>query len=520
MNFYFQDNKHIKKKSCIFNIFLYLLHTKKTIFLIFFFTITIFFSLFFWIKSINYKIIYKNLCIKNSKKIIKKLINLKISYKDSKIEKSLCIPADQINIFNIDFKNIKLTSNFRESKLFNLKRFKIRSMFNNKINNQDILEKELLKNIKKLSFINHTIFNINFYENDLILDACNESFALILVNINTQKNIISKDFLDAIISLICTSIPNFPKKNIIFLNKFGELLYLKKNILYTKENYRNIYDISLIQNIYKNNIENFVSYSFRKKNTLDKIIIQGSMNQSNYKNNFYKLYKKNFINSKNLNLFKSTYTFNNNYINNTLKENKKNYSNIILSNSCKKYDVKQRFHELNFYQYKKYDSDFKKKKILKLIDLNASNLEDSNYKFDNFKSNLILDIKESTPSSMNELMKYKKDNENKYIFLVNNEVFNIKNLIKDVVGCSMLRDDSIEILNCNYIEPENYIISYIPIKKNESVDRTLHLVPWFILFFFIILLITSFFSFKKLTKKIQDSNINIMYNLPKNFKNT
>jgi flagellar biosynthesis/type III secretory pathway M-ring protein FliF/YscJ len=509
MNFYLKDNKHTKKKSCIMNIFFYLLKNGNKFFLIFFFVITIFFSLFFWMQPINYKIINKYLFLKDNKITTEKLNNLNISDRYTRISKFLFHSQDKINIFNIHSKNLKLKNSLISSKLFNSDNFRINNLFNQKKNYQQLIEKKLPQNIEKLKFVNSANSHIIFST----LDVSNESSVPLLIRINKFKNFISEDLSDAIISVISSSVPNLSKKNIAIISQFEKKFNSNKNFLYTQTNYQNINLNRFIINKYKNQV---------KKNLLSKVIKKINYFSLIYINDFNKLHKRKFSYLQDLDFFKKIYILKNNFfLINTITESKKNYGLIIFSNSCKKYgNVEKRFDYINLFQKKKINFKLNKKKLFSSIILSKSNLENSNNKFNHLKLNSLLDIGEITNLSIIKLINYKKSHKDKYLPIIDHRIFNIKNLMREVAGFSVFRNDSIEMLNCNFSEPETPIIQYIPIKKNESFDRTLHLVPWFILFFFIVLLITSFYSFKKLTKKIEDSNISIIYNIKNSFENS
>lgn len=446
----------------------------------------------------------------DSKIIIKKLISLNIPYQYSNITKSLFIPKNQIYIFNLNVKNIEFRNTLIMCNSFNIQKNK-KKLFN-KINYQERLENNLLKNIQKLRSIKNMRLYIIFYKNFSILNTCNKSFPLMFMNIDIQKNLISEGFLDVLISLISISISNFSVNNIIVLKKFRKLLDFKKNNLHIQKNYYYNYDVNLITYKYHNEIKKKIFVLFKKKNILKNITGQNDIYKLSYNNNLFQLHIKNFISITSFSFFNKNYTYNN-Y---TFKENKKKYGTTIFSNYDKRYDVKKSFYKKNFFYKKKYNFYLNKKKFLNSINLKKSNLENSYINFDYInKSNFVLDIGEITKKNFLMLDNYKQDNSDKCIFLVNRKIINIENLAREIKVFSELRNNSIEVLNINFIEPENPSIPYIPIKKNEFFDRTLHLVPWFILFFFIILLITSFYSFKKLTKKITDSNINFIYSIKK-----
>ncbi|NIH16753.1 MAG: flagellar M-ring protein FliF [Buchnera aphidicola (Periphyllus lyropictus)] len=504
------ENLDLNEKNIFEKIFFYLKKNIKTVFFILFFGLIIVTFLSSRIQSSNYQIIYKNLSFSDSKVIIRKLINLNIPYKYSLNSGSLLIPEDKINEFQNHILNFKSKNDLPGFELLDKERFGI-SDFNEQINYQRALEGELSRTIEKLNFVQSARVHIAIPKTSFFFDEDNFSSASVFLNINTYNKKQDFDISNSIIELLSNSISNLPKKNISIINQFGELLSNPKNYSYQCIDDKNLNYINLIENKYQKKIESLLFPIFGKNNVLARVTAQIDFNinekiNESYCSNFNKQINDIFLN-KNIE--------NNNILNLHQNGNKKYVTSIVNFFPTKTFNLNKK-NKINRFESINLNLDDKK---LKNFNFKISNISKNFNEKDHENSRKIFSFGKIKTLSVSILINDKKNAKGEYVPLNSKELQNIKELVKGVIGFSLYKGDSINIVNYRFCNSESSLLKYSPIHKKESFNKMFILVPWFILFFFGILLFTSFYSFKRLTKKIQNSNFIFMKYAKKYFTN-
>jgi len=514
MNNNFTSHEKLKIKSLFKNIFFYLKKNKK-IFLIIFLSITVFFYSFLWIKKTNYVVLYKNLSSNDSsQEILKKLMSLKIPYKYYFQSDSLLIPRDKIEIFRSHFHDYKSDDkNLLGFELLDQEKFGI-STFHEQVNYQRALEGELSRTIGKLNFVRSVRVHIVFPRMTSFFNEENHASASVFLNVN-KKIKLNLNFYNSIIHLLSKSVLNLKKKDIIIVNQYGDFFTgngeFSKNFLYR----RYIKNISLIEKKYKDKIEKILTPILGSKNFVVQVSLDNNFNIKDQLNNFCDkiIKKKCFLNLKKEDII---YFKKNNFF--TIQLKGLNKKNVIYANRscCQTYDnylkniffkniqgCKNFYIKNNFYYSKK-----KQNKISFLM-----NLKD-NFLYKKRKTGSLGKI------HITVLVNYKRNSKGTYVPLSIKDIFNIKRLIELTMHTFKDFENSIDVINYKFFDTEPLIEKYVPIKKNEFFDKTVILAPWFLVFFFLVLFLTSFFSFKKLTKKIQGNSFGISDSLQKYFENS
>ncbi|NIH41216.1 MAG: flagellar M-ring protein FliF [Buchnera aphidicola (Periphyllus aceris)] len=491
-----------KNNKNIFHHILFYFRKNKKLLLIFFlcFLIT-FISFFIWFYYPNYKFFYKNLFFHDNNFSVKKFENMSNINNDSKILKSSFISKEkqnntnEENVLGLNSKNLLPGFELLDEEKFGI------SSFNEQINYQRALEGELSRTIERIICIKNARVHLSIPKISYVLNEQNFSSASVFLNINKGSNF-NKRIYNSIINLLSTSIYNLPKKNITIINQFGDLLRGSDKFLKNETHFDSINYINFIEKRYKNKIENVLFPIFGKEN----VIVQVTA-----KTNLHKKDKRKDYNQKEIT--KELTNFNSDSFNKYVDFNK-NFCSDAQNNFIK--NTGYELHNYNFLSdsFNNIDTNFdSSKNIIKPCN-NKESMYQENFK--NFKKRI--DLNENPIISITIVLNYKKKSNGDYVSLNDNEILNLKKIVRKVINFSIFRGDSIDIFNYKFTNLDPPILKYTPIQKKESINRIINLVPWFLLFFFLSFFITSFYSFKKITKKFQDNNLNFLISLKKCFE--
>ncbi|CAL4318293.1 Flagellar M-ring protein [Buchnera aphidicola (Periphyllus testudinaceus)] len=500
MNFCKKNDLHIKKK--ILNKIFFMFTKNKKFFILFLFLLFIIFSsLLMWLYYPNYKNFCKILPVYNNINF-KKITSSKELYRNFKNKKFIVDKKDdkcllKSNNYNINFKNSLPGFELLDEEKFGI------SSFNEKINYQRALEGELSRTIEKLNFINSARVHIAFPNDSFFLNEKNYTSASVFLNVNSN-NSLNFEIYNSIISLLSTSVSNLPKKNITIINQFGELLSGSTQNFKNQIQLNNLNYINNIEYRYKKKIEDVLSPIFGINNVIVQVTAQFN---SNSKKKSHVLYNPN-TKIKNTSLNFNSKIKNKNLINLFKNFPEKNVGNVFYNKNSKNL-LNNKFYnnKINFI--------LKKKNIIKN---NILSYKDKKFKinknvYDKFYPDFYnnkLNFKDIKNLSVSIIINYKKNSKGEYFPLNSNEISYVKKLTNEVINFSELRRSSVNVFNVKFMDIEPPIVKYIPIKKKETINRMLFLAPWFLLFFFSIFFITSFYSFKKLTKKFQNNSLSIL----------
>ncbi|BBI01074.1 flagellar M-ring protein [Buchnera aphidicola (Nipponaphis monzeni)] len=457
----FKNNQNFKKLLILFNNRNYMLII--TIIII----ITMLFSIFFWYKSPNYGILYSNLSIEDKNEVIKKLEEMHVSYHLEKQSGTILVPNDKIYILRINLlKNGFPKSPYVGYELLDQERFGI-SQFNEQINYQRALEGELEKTIQQLNNIKHVTVHLSLPKSSLFLYEKKEPSAAISLIIDDNKKIEYEE-IRAIVHLVSSSVSGLLLSKITIIDQYGHLLN-QSGQGYNELNNACLNYTNTIEEKYSRKIEEILIPLFGVENIHAKVTVQVDFDSKdrmeekyspNYLNQGQSVRSRHVVSStKNIKkkfLNKDNYHKNYNDTSSHILKNKNNLKNKIFVNNNYNYDKYHYIHPIK----KPFDNDSK---------INSDYEDTVNYEL----NHTILHNKVNKGTikriSAAVIINYLKLSNNRLVPLTPYKITKIKKLIKEVIGYSEQRGDSLEVVNSLFFLTNTTIKCNI----NKNLNNTL-----------------------------------------------
>lgn len=217
------------------------------------FGITLITALVIWIQAPDYQVLYSNINDQDGGEIIAELSSANIPYKFSYGNGAIMIPADQVHKTRLMLAQKNLPK--RGSVGFEIlddSSFGM-SQFNEQINYQRALEGEIARTIETLNSIQSARVHIAIPKNSVFVKDKQPSKASITLTLYPGR-ILDENQIQAITWLVSGTIPNLPENNIILVDNHGKLLKRPEN----KEISNNVVQLQYMREIeseYRRRIE-------------------------------------------------------------------------------------------------------------------------------------------------------------------------------------------------------------------------------------------------------------------------
>ncbi|WP_343126582.1 flagellar basal-body MS-ring/collar protein FliF [Buchnera aphidicola] len=445
MNFKNLLFKDVKKK---YNYLMNYFFKNYQVFFIFFSGIcAIIFSIIFWIRSENYKILYDSISRIEGSEIIKKLTRMKIPYKLDEKTGSILVPEKKIQ--EIKFKLAYKKNFFKKNNGFEIldkEKFGI-SAFNEKINYNRSLEGELARTLQILYPIKNVRIHLSIpQESSFLHTNHNNISASILLFLDSK---IKLDFLqiESLVHFVAFSVPNLTCDKIVIMDQFGNMLNtivpnLKDNYFF---HFLELYNQQLEKKI-KTSITQLLTPILGIKNFIVQVTVQQLENLS------FNQQKKDRV----------LYTKDNNSL---LKLVPEYFNELGISSNSDFFSSKMK-KKIFFKKKEKLPIEQKKKKIKKSVNTIVKNKKKNtklnkrkDYKYHILKSkNIFFNGKKSI--SIVIILNYYKNLKGELVSFTSTELNNFKFLIKSSLPFLSNYQNTIRVFN------QLFIISQKNISKN------------------------------------------------------
>ncbi|BGI51293.1 MAG: flagellar basal-body MS-ring/collar protein FliF [Buchnera aphidicola (Ceratovacuna japonica)] len=491
MNEKLSFEKEIKKNN-FFEFFFNIIKKNIIIFIILSsFFLTFIFSIFFLYSSTNYCTLYNNLLNEDKNVIISELSNMHIPYKINDAENKIKIPRNLIYEVRMRLSEKGIPKeNINGFEILDKEKFG-ESQFHERINYQRALEGELAKTIMKIDYIKNASVRLVMNSKSIFVNNDIDASASVLLTVKYGKHLnINK--INSILHLVSTSVSGLKYQNITIVDQYGNLL----NQLSDVDVYNNsklIY-INDIEKKYKNKIEEILIPLFGINNVHAQVTAQIDFD------------KKEEVEEK--------YKPNSNIFDKSIRSNQSVYSKEFHSGSKsigseenylkKKYDNNIK-NNLNSNLHKK---DINYKNNLNNIE-NNNNVSDhngdyitnydntTNYELDHNIINTKINVGNLKRVSVGVVINYVKNSNGKFVPLNHDYIKKIRRLVKNSIGFSQDRGDTVDLVNSLFFNPQDNIKEKkIFIEKDYSNFFLKNFLFTFITVIFIILF------YKLLFKKI------------------
>ncbi|WP_422667532.1 flagellar basal-body MS-ring/collar protein FliF [Buchnera aphidicola] len=412
-------------------------------------------SIAIFFKSSDDEVLYENLSNEDKINIVNELEEMNIPYHFSKDKKILLVPKDYIHRLHLHFSENSFSENNNVGfELLDQEKFGI-SQFNEKINYQRALEGELSRTIQKINIIKNARIHIALPESSLFLRDKKESSASVILHVKTNRSL-DNNQINAIAHFISSSVPDLPIKNITILDQFGKLLNhssLEENQI----NDMHIKYIEAIENRYQNRIQNILEPILGVGNVHAQVTAQVNFNTQertqeqyspNVQNENQSMRSRQTMIHDEIDHLDTHKKIPNTVSNNISKrKNITNTSNNIIKD---KNVIMQGNPNINYF------SGPKKSNI---------NHEDIvNYELNHLISHTKMNIGEIKRLSAAVVVNFIKDQNGKLISLTEKQLKNINHLVREAIGYSSYRGDSIYVMNDYFIKKN----IKLPIQLNHS----------------------------------------------------
>jgi len=457
MNVGFKDNSSLKEQNKKNRFFSYFSFDFRTIFIIVLVLLIITFFTFLF-KSSNYQILYKNLSNEDEKLVVSQLTRMNIPFKFSDNHANLLVPESQFQKAQINLSNQGLPKgNSIGFELLDQEKFGI-SQFNEQINYQRALEGELSRSIQKLNNIKTARVHISLPKPSLFIQENKLPSVSVILGIKDGLNIDSGQ-INAILHMVSGSISGLSVDNITIIDQEGRLLNsndsFDSNINSVKLKYYN-----LIEDHYKQRIENILVPLVGLNNVHAQVTAQINFD---IKDKTEETYKPNYNNSeKSIRSHhnSSTTELNEKYVDNSVSpesfsEKLQNFSHKLSSSS----------NNLNENSSKKLQLDnFSKKNFNNALTLPKSSVNQDyivNYELDHMVAHSKLQIGDVKRLSAAVVINYVRNNDGKFVSLNSHQIKKIENLVRESIGFSSKRGDTISIVNALFVKPSIQTDRYV-----------------------------------------------------------
>jgi flagellar M-ring protein FliF len=180
-------------------------------------------SVWMWGKSPEYKVLYSNVSDRDGGAIIGVLAQMNVPYKFTEGGGAILVPAEQVHEARLRLAALGLPKGGTVGfELMENQKLGV-SQFVEQVNYQRALEGELARSMQSLSSVQSARVHIAFAKQSVFVREQQKPSASVLLNLYPGRTLDPAQ-VSAIIHLVSSSIPDLPTKNITVLDQSGELL--------------------------------------------------------------------------------------------------------------------------------------------------------------------------------------------------------------------------------------------------------------------------------------------------------
>lgn len=460
-----------------------------------------------WIKSPEYEVLYNHLSNEDGGAIINQLNQMNIPYQFTDASGQISIPKNKVYEIRLRLAENNLPRGGGVGfELLDKAKFGS-SQFNEQINYHRALEGELARTIQRIKVVKSARIHIAFPKSSLFLQEKKKPSASVVLELQ-PGSILDNGQISAILHLIASSISNLSVENITIVDQSGKLLN-QSSLGYNRVNDAQFKYSEDIEARYRNRIKNILEPLVGPGNVYAQVTAQIDFNaqektQEKYSPN---------ANHKNQAIRSHQISIHDQIQKENIKENvPTSFSNTSDENIYykKKFENNQPIKNLHSFNN---NNKFKNDNSTLNTDINRDNTV--NYELNHTVSHTKMNIGEIKRLSAAVIINFAKDKNGKSLPLSMEKIKNIECLIREAIGYSKSRGDSIHVVHSSFAKhDEKMPIKISNAKTFEASQFLLTFGPWFFSFLFLFLLLKRYVcpfsknnSFKK--KSIRDAKEHI-----------
>ncbi|BAC24206.1 fliF [Wigglesworthia glossinidia endosymbiont of Glossina brevipalpis] len=451
-----------------------------------------------WLQSSNYQVLYTNISDQDSGDIISELSTLNIPYKFSKNNGSIMVPEDKIyeTRFLLAQKNLPKGGSIGFEILDNSS-FGI-SQFNENINYQRALEGEIARTIETINSIKSARVHIAIPKSSVFIRDNKPSSASITLGLHAGRTL-DKNEIQAIRWLVSGTVPNLPVSNIVLVDNYGKLLAYPDN----NNDDKNITQLQYIKDIeleYRRRIEEILIPIVGFNNVKAEVTAQIDFTKTEQTS---EKHKPN-TNPNEMSIRSQQITENNNFsqvaegVPGALSNQPSQVSSANIDEENEEIDKDAESEkEID----KKNNSSSKVEKPNNVQKEKIINYEiDRTLTHSKFSTGILKRL------SVAVVINKKEDQKGNQINFEEKEMQEITSLIKEVMGYSEERNDTLDVVNANFVNKKDEIFN-IPFWENIRIQNIfISLIKYILSFALMWLFINKFIKIWKTSEQNQLKN--------------
>ncbi|AAM67637.1 flagellar basal-body MS-ring/collar protein FliF [Buchnera aphidicola] len=489
MNFSTIEESVSEEKKKFNNFLSYFFKNSRVLIILFVLAVITTVSISMWRKSPDYQVLYNNLSNEDGEMIIDQLNQMQIPYKLSEDSGQLLVPKDKVYELRLHFSENNSPHRDIGYEILDKERFGV-SQFGEQINYQRALEGELARTIEKINVVKNAKIHIAFPKNSLFLEDKKKPSVSVILNLKSNQGL-DHSQVNAILHLISSSICDLSIENITIIDQFGKLLNNSSLGLNQIDDLKLRYSEE-VESRYRNRIKNILEPLLGFNNVYAQVTAQINFNSHE------KTQEK--------------YTPNTNYKNQAIRSRQSTVNDKI-NNRKEENKPDELFPQTSFSSNKDLNSTtYSNKKIKKSIIQNnqdnnilhsnsaISHDDTINYELNHSLSHTKMNIGEIKRLSAAVIVNFVKDKNGKSVPINVEQIKKIKNLVREAIGYSKVRGDSVYVVNESFFQKnKNSPIKLLKDSNQSNFYSTfLTFTPWFISLFFLFFLVKKcFFSSSK-----------------------
>ncbi|QCI23107.1 flagellar basal-body MS-ring/collar protein FliF [Buchnera aphidicola] len=512
MNISFKSNFNPNDRNKSHRIFSHFPFRGSIIVLVLFvLSIIIFFTFFF--QSSSYHVLYNNLSNEDEKLIISQLTKMNIPFKFNDSHSALLVPENKLQVIRIRLSEQGLPKGASIGfELLDHEKFGI-SQFNEQINYQRALEGELARSIQKIDNIKTARVHIALPKNSLFIQEKKLPSAAVILDIKKDLNI-SSNQINAILHMVSGSVSGLSTDNITIVDQTGRLLNSNDSFNNIDNMRLQYYDV--IEERYKQRIENILIPIVGANNVHAQVTAQINFDvrestEEKYKPNYNNNSKSIRSHRSNSNTELDEKYTENSVTSDPLSGKLNTFSNRLSPNINTFNSSTSKELSLNHL----FNKDINRTSILPKSSTNQDYI--INYELDHTISHNKLQVGKIKRLSAAIVINYIRDKNGDLVSLSPYQINKIERLIREVIGFSSKRGDSISIVSSQFIKPPVYIYKDVSFWNQPLLLNDIFKYALILLFIIMLYFLYKIFFSKKIFKR--NSSRNNSTNVSKNNNN-
>lgn len=185
--------------------------------------IAIFVAAFLWLQSPDYKVLYSNLSDKDGGEIVTQLTQMNVPYRLSQSGSAIMVPDDQVHELRLKLAQAGLPKGGAAGfELLDKEKFGI-SQFSEQINYQRALEGELARTIETLGPVQNARVHLALPKPSLFVREQKSPSASVTVGL-LQGRALDEGQINAIVHIVSSSVAGMPDSSVTIVDQSGKLL--------------------------------------------------------------------------------------------------------------------------------------------------------------------------------------------------------------------------------------------------------------------------------------------------------